>query len=179
LSLIFAIILFLAKKNIAMKLKSIFARKAGKILAKYHDPVKGYHEEFVYIKERTVNIRPPGSEGKLLGADPKHMYFDPMYQIRAIDLNELGSYIVDGSEAEQSFLSGDTADMFVKKALMSPKSQNELHRMIIFCLIGIAACIVISLGVAYMSYQTMDMIKTLPIVKTAGTAVSNTATAVL
>jgi len=162
-TIIFSVLFFIARKNVGMKIKSMIAKKRGQVLVKYLDPQKGYYEEFAHIKENTVKITPPGSEGKLLGINPKHIYFDSIYYIRAINVNEAGSYMVDGVDTvEQSFMSAELADKFVKKSLMNPKGENNLMKWIKYLLFAVLAMGAIVMLAVYLSYQNYQILSNAP-----------------
>jgi len=152
------IIIFLTRHNVLLKLKSLVARKSGKVLIKYLDDKRNYYEGFYHIKENTISVRVQGEKNRLIGIDPKHIYIETSYGIRAVNCNEFGSYIVDGQKFEQKFLSTTLADNMVKKALIVGKNSDDLRKLLIYILLGIGIIGIVCIGIAFMSYGNFTTI---------------------
>lgn len=178
LSTILFFIVILAKKAIGMKFKSFFAKKSGKLLIKYTDKTKGYYEFFAKpTEDYNLDININGKD-KLLSINPNHIYFDNMYYMRAVNLNDRGSYLVhietklnpdtgekeDVTLHEQDHLNAETADRLYKSILLAPQIQNDLQKLlkiiiIIVCVVGLIG--IVSLFIQYKNYQTLDALKIL------------------
>jgi hypothetical protein len=148
-----------------MKLKSIVARRTGKILVKFNDEARGYYEDFAYLRQSTLSLSPPWLQGKkvLIGCNPMHVYHDTTYGIRAVNCNPRGSYYIKGDEngqdIQQSYITGEMAEDFITRALCSPENQSELRQLLIYVGIGVIATILVSAFAGYMGYQNFDILE--------------------
>lgn len=174
--LIQTIITFIAKQNIWMKLKSIGARKSGKILVKFNDESKGYYEDFIGINQGTVTVMPPWMQNSktendkkmMVGISPSHIYFDSNYGVRAINCNPRGSYYArgdeDGQEIDQAYITGEMAEAFITRALCSPDRTKTIDPKHILMVSLIA--VVLSGLACYFAYKNNSILtEILPLVK--------------
>lgn len=162
-SLILGVISFIAKHNIGMKLRSIRARKTGKILVKFNDEARGYYEDFVPLNQGTVSLAPPWLQNSkkeedkriMVGVNPEHVYFDTAYGIRTINCNPRGSYFVkgneDGIDIEQSYITGEMAESFITRALCSPDKTKGIDPKTIL-MISMFALVLAGLA-CYLAWQ--------------------------
>jgi len=163
-SAILGLLIFLSRKNVWMKISSFMARKQGKILVKYKDENKGSHEEYAFVKERTITVHPPWLEGAgmIIGIDPLHIYHDSMYSIRSIDCNARGSYYVTGNEriqdVSQAYLDGVLADKMVKRALATRPTGTSIDKKIMILLVIVAVAAVGALAAAYFAYMNNQIL---------------------
>lgn len=169
--LITFILIFISRKSVGLKIRSIFARRNGKILVNFKDESKGFHQEFVYPKQGTLSIQPPwlkeDNKNKkiMVGYDPDHIYFDSVYGIRAIDCNPQGSYRVvgytntDGSHSSttnQAYVTGEMAEDFITRALCSPNQKKELNmKYLIMFALGVTIAIGVVLYFVYQNQQQL------------------------
>lgn len=160
---ILTVITFIAKSNIWMKLKSIRARKTGRVLVKFNDEAKGYYEDFLGIDQGTVTVAPPwmqdekkeGDKKLKVGIDPSHIYFDAIYGLRAINCNPKGSYYAkgdeDGQDIQQAYITGEMAENFITRALCSPDRTKAIDPKTIL-MVALAALAIAAFG-CYLAYQ--------------------------
>ena len=161
IAFILFVLMMIAKKVVGIKLNCIFAKRKGMIMVNYTDEKKMNQKYFSIVKEKTVRFTSIDGMGKILGIDPQHIQYDASYDIMRVDCNPVGSYLIDGNEAEQSILSPELADKLFKKQALSPDIQNEqafFLKVILICVIAICAVMLVSV---FLNYDTWKMAKTI------------------
>jgi len=162
------IIAWIAKSQIALKFKSIFARKSGKVLVNFFDESKGHHKEFVHLKQGTISVQPPWKKKEkkriMIGYDPDHIYFDSTFGIRALNCNPKGSFYITGIESDevsQAYATGEMAEDMIERAIASPDKSNQIDPKLIYLGAGVIA--IICIASVYFGYKNFEMLESLQI----------------